>query len=261
MKKYLFSVCMVAFLMIITPLHAQDSDIWQPEPGTTWQLQLTGEIDISYDVEMYEIDLFDAPQEIIDRLHEDGRIVICYFSAGSREDWRPDADLYPAEVIGKALIGWEGENWLDVRQIDLLEQIITARLDLAVEKNCDGVDPDNVNGYSNDTGFSLTQEDQIAFNIWLSEEAHARGLSIGLKNSVDEIDVLVDYFDWELNEQCFEYDECDALLPFIEAGKAVFGVEYTGDPEEYCPQALEMQFSWLIKTPDLGDEPPNACTD
>jgi len=63
---------------------------------------------------MYDIDLFEAPIETIDALKAAGRAVICYFSAGSREDWRPDADAFPAEDIGSALVGWEGENWVDV---------------------------------------------------------------------------------------------------------------------------------------------------
>jgi hypothetical protein len=242
-----------------TTVFAQDEDIWQPEPGTTWQLQLQGEPNISYDVTMYEFDLYDTPQEIIDQLHEDGRIVICYFSAGSWEDWREDADEFAEDVLGDDLIGWPGERWLDIRQIDLLEPIMTARLDLAVQKECDGVDPDNVNGYTNETGFPLTYEDQLAYNIWLAEQAHERGLSIGLKNDLEQVEDLVEHFDWALNEQCFYFEECDYLLPFIEAEKAVFNIEYEGDPAEYCPLALEMGFSTVTKTLDLADEPPGAC--
>jgi hypothetical protein len=247
-------------------ISAQDDDstlespeIWRPAPGTTWQWQLQGEINVSWDVEMYDIDLFDAPQAIIDDLHAAGRIVICYFSAGSYEDWRDDATDFPASVIGKPLDDWEGEAWLDIRRIDLLESVMTARLDLAVEKACDGVEPDNVDGYLNDTGFDLSADDQLAYNIWLTEQAHERGLSIGLKNDLDQIEALVEHFDWALNEQCFEFDECDALILFIEQGKAVFGVEYVGDPQDYCPQANAMEFSWLTKTYDLGDEPPDSC--
>ena len=247
------------FVMIYTTALARENDIWQPEPGTTWQLQLQGELNISYDVDMYDIDLFDTPQEIIDELHADGRIVICYFSAGSWEDWREDADDFPEAVLGEDLVGWEGERWLDIRQIDLLEPIMTARLDLAVEKSCDGVDPDNVDAYTNETGFPLTYDDQLAYNIWMTEQAHARGLSIGLKNDLLQIEDLVEHYDWALNEQCFYFDECDYLLPFIEAGKAVFGVEYEGDPAEYCPLAIEMRFSWLTKPLDLADEPPRPC--
>ncbi len=258
MKQWLSLILLT--LWCAAPALAQDADnIWQPEPGTTWQWQLTDEINSSWDVTMYDLDLFDTPQETIDALHDAGRIVICYFSAGSREDWREDAADFPDEVLGDPLEDWEGEQWLDIRQLELLEPIMLARLDLAAEKDCDGVEPDNVDAYTNPTGFDLTADDQLAYNLWLAEQAHARGLSIGLKNDLDQIEDLVDHFDWALNEECFQYEECDRLLPFIEAGKAVFGVEYEGDPADYCPQAVEMGFSWLTKTYDLGDEPPNAC--
>lgn len=236
-----------------------ETEIWQPEPGTTWQWQLSGDINASWNVDMYDIDLFDAPQEIIDALSADGRVIICYFSAGSWENWRDDADDFPDEILGSTLDGWADERWLDIRQIDLLEPIIAARLDLAVEKGCNGVEPDNVDGWDNDSGFPLTYHDQIVFNTWLAEMAHQRGLSIGLKNDLDQIEDLVEHFDWALNEQCFQYEECHLLLPFIEAGKAVFGVEYEGDADEYCPLASELGFSWLTKTLDLDDEPPNGC--
>ncbi|HEX2621846.1 MAG TPA: endo alpha-1,4 polygalactosaminidase [Phototrophicaceae bacterium] len=242
------------------PLPPSPQDVWLPAPGTTWQWQLTETINTTWNVQMYDIDLFETPVETITELHGDGRIVICYMSAGSYEDWRPDAGDFPSEVLGNLLDGWPSERWLDIRRIDLLSPIMTARMDLAVEKGCDGIEPDNIDGYNNDSGFPLTYNDQITYNVWLAAEAHNRDLSIGLKNDLDQIPDLVSNFDWALNEQCFQYQECDTLLPFIDAGKAVFGVEYEGDPAVYCPQAVEMGFSWLTKTLDLGDEPPNACT-
>ncbi len=222
---------------------------WQPAPGTSWQWQLSNNdaIDTSFDVDMYDIDLVEAPQSVIDQLHADGRIVICYFSAGSWEDWRPDADDFPPEVIGNPLEGWPGEKWLDIRQIDTLAPIMRARLDLAVQKHCDGVEPDNIDGYTNDTGFPLTAEDQLAYNRFIASEAHARGLSIGLKNDLEQIPDLLSDFDWMLNEECFSYDECDLLTPFIQAGKAVFGVEYELETAEFCPQANAMNFDFLKK--------------
>ena len=226
-------------------------DIWNPAPGTSWQWQLTGEIDTSFDVRMYDIDLFDTPQATIDALHAQGRIVICYFSAGSFEEWRPDAGDFPASVLGQTLAGWPDEKWLDIREIDTLAPIMSARLDLAVEKNCDGVEPDNVDGYTNNSGFALNYDDQLAYNLWLAEQAHARHLSIGLKNDLNQVADLEPHFDWALNEQCFQYNECELLLPFIEAGKAVFGVEYSGDPDNFCPQANAMNLDWLHKRLDL----------
>ena len=200
-------------------------DIWRPSPGMSWQIQLSGPVDPSVDAQVYDIDLFDTPQQLIDQLHAQGRKVICYFSAGSWENWRPDADRFPREVLGRVLEGWPDEKWLDVRRLDLLDPLMQARLDLAVQKGCDAVDPDNVDGYANKSGFPLSGEDQLAYNRWLSDQAHRRGLSIGLKNDLGQIPELLSHFDWAINEQCFQYDECQLLLPFVPAGKPGFGIE------------------------------------
>lgn len=232
--------------------------IWRPSPGTSWQWQLTGTIDTPYDVTMYDIDLFENTASRIRQLHDAGCIVICYFSAGSWENWRPDAGAYPASVRGAMLQGWSDEKWLDIRQLDILGPLIQARLDLAVSKGCDGVEPDNVDGYANYSGFPLTAADQLAFNTWLAREAHARNLSVGLKNDLDQVPGLVDHFDWALNEQCFEYNECDRLVPFVQGGKAVFGVEYNLETSEFCSRANALNFDWLKKNLEL-DAPREAC--
>lgn len=227
------------------------ADVWQPAPGASWQWQLTGRIRTTFDVDMYDIDLFEAPQSVIDQLHAAGRIVICYISVGTWEVYRPDAGQFPPEVIGLPVAGWPGEYWLDIRQMDVLGPIMAARLDLAVQKQCDGVEPDNVEGYANLTGFPLTYQDQLTFNTWIANAAHSRNLSVGLKNDLAQIGDLLPYFDWALNEQCFQYRECELLLPFVAAGKAVFGVEYQGRPANFCPKANAMNFDWLKKHEDL----------
>ena len=229
---------------------------WTPDSNTTWQWQLTGAIDTSFDVAMYDIDLFDSTQDAIAALHDAGRIVICYFSAGSWEDWRNDASQFPDAAIGNDLDGWPGERWLDVRD-ERVRGILQARLDEAVTKTCDGVEPDNVDGYANDSGFDLTGDDQLDFNRFLSEEAHARGLSIGLKNDLAQIPDLLDAFDWSLDEECFLFDECDALAPFIDAGKPVFQTEYADVGEEnaraddVCADANARGLETLIKHLEL----------
>jgi len=122
--------------------------VWHPTPGTSWQWQLSGNIDTSINVAMVDIDLFEASQAVIDQLHADGRVVICYFSAGSWENWRSDAASFPTALLGHGN-GWPGERWLDIRQLDQLAPIMQQRLDLAVSKRCDGIEPDNVGGYAN----------------------------------------------------------------------------------------------------------------
>ncbi|MFN3308495.1 MAG: endo alpha-1,4 polygalactosaminidase [Anaerolineales bacterium] len=212
-----------------------------------WQIQYTGELKTDLEVEVFNLDLFDTPSETIAKLHQRNVFVMCYFSAGSYENWRPDAALFPSEVLGKEMIGWPGERWLDIRRIDRLAPLMQARLDLALSKGCDGVDPDNVNGYTQDSGFPLTAADQQRYNIFLAEAAHQRGLLVGLKNDLEQIPQLLAYFDWMLNEECFSYGECDLLLPFVQASKPVFVVEYELEPAAFCPQALQMNFNALRK--------------
>lgn len=219
-------------------------------PGTAWQMQLTGNIDTSIDADVYDIDLFDVPATTISRLKAQGRSVICYFSAGSWENWRPDAAAFPESVKGRSN-GWAGEKWLDARNLQVLGPIMEDRIDLAVAKGCDGIDPDNVDGYSNNTGFSINYAQQLAYNRFLANYAHSRGLIVALKNDLDQVEDLVDYFDFAVNEECFQYDECDLLLPFVRNNKAVFGIEYSGDVSRFCPTANASNFDFQKKNLDL----------
>lgn len=210
---------------------------------------------------MYDIEMFDNDADTVANLHAQGRKVICYISVGSWEEWRPDADQFPASVIGNDYEGWPGEKWLDIRQIDVLAPIMQARLDECRAKGFDGIEPDNIDGFTNDTGFPLTYKDQLAYNIWLANEAHARGLSIGLKNDAEQVADLLPYFDWALTEDCFAEGWCEEMLPFIEAGKPVFAAEYTDmdiTTDQFCPQANEMNFSAILKNREL-DAWREAC--
>ena len=223
-----------------------DKNLWyQPKPGVSWQWQLLGEINAQYEVDLYDLDLIETKQEIIDTLRSRGTKVICYFSAGSLENYRDDAGDFPADAVGKTLEGWPDEKWLDVSKYYKFANVIEKRLDLAVQKKCDGVEPDNVDGYQNDTGFNLTYADQLNYNKWLASEAHQRNLSIALKNDLEQVKDLVAYFDFSVNEQCFQYKECDLLLPFIRQNKAVLGVEYELDTGDFCEEANSLNFSWL----------------
>lgn len=218
-----------------------------PTPGTSWQIQLSGTLNTSLSVKAFDLDLFDTPKATIDTLHSRGTKVICYFSAGSYENWRPDAKSFPSSVIGSALDGWPGESWLDIRQTSILVPIMSARMDLAVQKGCDAVDPDNVDGYTNRTGFPLTSAQQLTYNRALASEAHKRGLAVGLKNDLSQVSGLLDAFDFAVNEQCQEYNECNQLLPFISHNKAVFGIEYSGTQTTVCSQANKLNFDTLLK--------------
>ena len=223
----------------------------------SWQIQLQGSLDTSIDAAVYDIDLFDTSASTIAAMHAAGRKVICYFSAGSYEDWRSDASQFPAAALGNGLDGWPGENWLDTRSTEV-RAIMQARMDLAVSKLCDAVDPDNVDGYTNDPGFPLTAATQLDYDTFLATSAHARGLAVGLKNDLDQVKSLVSSFDFAVNEQCEQYTECDLLEPFIAAKKSVFGIEYKGTVSTVCPTANADNFDTDIKTLDL-DATRTAC--
>ncbi|MFB8753114.1 endo alpha-1,4 polygalactosaminidase [Streptomyces parvulus] len=236
---------------------ADRGDHWRPRPGTAWQWQLSGKLDTSVDVPVYDIDGFDHPKATVAGLHDDGRKVICYLSTGAWEDLRPDAGRFPESVLGKGN-GWEGERWLDVRATDVLEPLMAERLDMCREKGFDAVEPDNMDGYRNETGFPLTADDQLRYNRLIADLAHERGMAVGLKNDLDQIPELVDDFDFAVNEQCAQYGECADNLPFIEAGKAVFHVEYELPTERFCAESREMRLSSMLKKYELGAE-REAC--
>lgn len=239
------------------------SSHYKPTVDTSWQIQLqvdgTHPLVRTHAVDLYDIDLFDNSKTTIAALHADGRKVICYFST-AYEDWRPDAADFPAAAIGNAMGGWPGENWVDIGNSTVLD-LMEARMDLAVDKGCDGVDPDNVNAYELDldttdgetTGFSLTATDQLRFNRALAAAAHQRGLAIGLKNDLLQVATLVDDFDFSINEQCYFYDECDFLNPFVGAGKPVFHLEYDAkyqvagaDQDALCNDSIARDHRTLI---------------
>jgi len=226
-----------------------ESTWWHPSPGLTWQWQLDDKLDTSVDAAVYDIDLY-VDKSVIDELHARGVKVICYISVGSWENWRPDSQLFPPEVLGKDYEGWPGERWLDIRRIDLLSPIMLARLDLCMEKGFDGVEPDNIEIYDNETGFPLTFAEQLTYAKWLASEAHARGLAIGLKNAPDMVSDTLPLFDFAITEDAFFYQWIEEMLPFIQAGKPVFAAEYTDMAVDFnaaCTWGREHTVSFILK--------------
>ncbi|MFD9544870.1 endo alpha-1,4 polygalactosaminidase [Streptomyces sp. NPDC060022] len=224
---------------------------WQPEPGVDWQWQLSGRVDTGVDAPVYDIDGFDQDAKTVAALHRKGRKVICYLSTGAWEDFRPDAGKFPASVRGKSN-GWEGEWWLDIRRTDILEPLMEARIAMCAKKGFDAVEPDNMDGYLNTTGFPLTADDQLRYNRLIARLAHRHHLAVGLKNDLPQIPQLVDDFDFAVNEQCAQYDECETLTPFIEAGKAVLHAEYEVPVADFCPGSRKLRLSSLLKKYELG---------
>ncbi|MEU9073600.1 endo alpha-1,4 polygalactosaminidase [Kitasatospora sp. NPDC004745] len=225
---------------------------WQPTPGLAWQWQLGGgTVDQSVDVPVYDIDGFENDASVVAALHAKGRKVICYINAGSWEDFRPDASAFTKALQGSDT-GWKGEKWFDIRKLDQLKPLMAARFDMCRSKGFDAIEPDTIEAYNQNSGFPLTADDQIRYNRMLAQLAHERGLAIGLKNDLDQIPALLPDFDFAVNEECSQFDECDRISPFVKAGKAVFHVEYKLDTGQFCAKTKSLGFSSMQKKLDLS---------
>jgi hypothetical protein len=230
------------------------------EPAVPWQYQLQGPVDTGVDAGTFVVDAFDVDRATVADLHSRGRTAVCYVNAGAVENWRPDAARYPADVVGTELDGWEGERWLDVRRTDVLLPILAERFDLCRSKGFDGVEADNVDGYTQDSGFPLTADDQLRFNRAVAALARERSLTIGLKNDLEQVDELVGDFDFAVNESCVQYEECDALTPFTASGKTVLHVEYDLATAAFCPVTTRLGFR-SIRKPLALTAPVEPCPD
>lgn len=219
-----------------------------------WQIQYVGDIETDVPAEVFDLDMFETSAALVSALHAQGKKVVCYINVGAWENWRPDKDLFPSEVLGKPYAGWPGERWLDIRRIDLLAPIMRARLNMCRAKGFDGVHADNMDGYQNDTGFPLTYADQIRYNRWIAQQAHARGLSVGLKNDPDQVADLRYNFDWVMTEDCIDEGWCEMVLPFKTLGKPVIAVEYTDTGmslTRMCAEARRLGINALLKHRNL----------
>jgi len=184
------------------------------------------------DADIFDLDLFDTPKSTIDQLHRKGKKVICYFSAGSAENWRTDYKKFQAKDMGDKMRGWNREKWLDIRSPEVFE-VMKTRMKLGADKGCDGVDADNVDAYGDESrrggGFPqpLTTTDSINFIRNLSTEAHSLGMAMGLKNAESILPSVSRMVEFAVNEQCATYyGGCKSYEPFIRQGKPVFHIEY-----------------------------------
>jgi hypothetical protein len=245
------------------PAPVRCAHCWHPAPKESWQIQLSSIPKAPFlKVAMIEVDGFDTPASTVAALHKSlrGRGVVCYIDAGTWENWRPDAKKFPKSLLGKPDGGWPGERWLDIAKFSgVLSRLMTARVQMCRDKGFDAVDFDNVDGYANPTGFDLTASDQLKYDVFLANTAHRLGLAVALKNDLPQIPTLLRYFDFAVNEQCFQYSECLSsqnggfgLDEFIRAHKAVFEIEYQLKLSRFCPAAARDHFNSLRKHLNLG---------
>lgn len=242
------------------PIQRNGSGIWEATPTTApWQWQLQGKIDTSVPACVFDVDGFETPQATVAALQRSGRVAVCYLDVGSWESYRPDAKRFPRSVIGRRYEGFPDERWLDIAHFHRFAPILARRFRLCAHKGFDAVEPDNVAGFENRTGFPLTAAEQLRFNRWVAARVHALGMGVALKNDPLQVRTLLGRFDFAIVEQCFQYQECDSYEPFVRAGKGVFEAEYELEPGDYCDAAASLDFSSIGKSYDLFALPWRPC--
>lgn len=229
---------------------AHRAPLWKPAPGIRWQWQESGDLDVQIAAELFIVNLQQTPASTIEALHAAQRKVICSFHAGIVDPTVAEAGSLSLAVAGSKVDEKQELRWLDIRN-PAVQGWVEKQLEQARDKRCDGVLPNGLDGYTVNSGYPLSAQEQLTFNRWLADAAHARQLSVGLRNDSEQARSLQAKFDWALNEQCFEYGECNAYQPFIAAGKAVLGVEYQGESSDFCPKANALKYDWLKKNTGL----------
>jgi len=207
---------------------------WTPPQHLTWFWQLQGTVKNDKPVAAYDIDGFENEASEVAALHAQGKHVICYIDAGTAEKFRPDYGEFPAATLGRSN-GWPGERWLDIRQLGAIEPIMAARFRICREKGFDAVEPDNIEAFSNRSGFEISPAQQLTYNEWIANEVHALGMAVLQKNDGEQSAQLQPYFDGALSEQCNQYEECGDFQPYLAAGKPVLNAEYRGKLAKFCP--------------------------
>ncbi|KAM7206087.1 glycoside hydrolase [Naviculisporaceae sp. PSN 640] len=223
-----------------------------------WQIEIQSTLDNNSaltptDALVWDLDLYHVSRhpEVIGYLRDniEGVNIICYFNAGLVQDSDCDWDDWQRpEFIGLLGNYYEndpetGERWVNIRNQTGIDRI-KRRVRLAAQLGCDGVDPDNIDGYTideggeNGTGFNLSDDDYVNFVTQLAQEAHSLTtnrsftLLIGQKNAAELVERLEPNLDFAVLEDCKNLREeadrafCADFQPYIANEKPVFSIEY-----------------------------------
>ncbi len=209
-------------------------------------------------------------------IHEAGGHAVCYVDAGSIETYRPDYQRFVEfdNACNGCLIGnpfskiFNDENYANLNndqgQRDFMLKVNEARVAKCKQAGFDAVEFDVVASWqtgASRSGWDISARTQLVFNRALADIAHRYGLAAGLKNDLVQIPQLEPSFDFAINEQCFQYQECDNLSRFVQDGKAVFTVEYRTPLDAFCPEAVKLGFAAILKAENfsLYDLPYTPC--
>lgn len=251
---------MMAWLLWTTGAVAEP---WVPRADERFDMQLTAPFQLVREVGVLALGAFESSPGRLQELKVRGVRLACVVNSGAWENWRSDSGAFDQRLIGTSFAGWPGERWLDIRAHDQLRPIMAKRLDLCAAKGFDAVLLRDLDGYAHRTGFPLTAKDQLAYNRWIATEAHARGLAVGLMNTLELVPELIADFDFAVSEGCFEATACEALKVVRQAGKPAIVVEYTNvrrKMDAYCATAAALDVQLIFKAKSLNGKLHRRCS-
>ena len=191
----------------------------------------------------------DTVANTVTALQAAGKRVIAHISAGTWESSKEDAGYFPSALLGDSISS--AEKWLDIGDESTLPGLMRARISVINAKGFDAVEFDNINGYNNTTGFSLSAGHQLTYNKFLASASHALGLAAIFSNDHNQVDDLVDYYDGCVVDKAFEDGVEDSYLPFITQSKPVFEAEYNISLGVYCSEADLLGYAAIHKNDTL----------
>ncbi len=234
---------------------------WVPAPHEPFDVQMSAPFQLPF-AGTLGLGLFETSPARVQELKARGVRTVCVVNAGAWENWRPDSGAFDQRLIGANYAGWPGERWLDIRAQEALRPVLARRLDLCAAKGFDGVLLRNADGYAHRTGFPLTAKDQLAYDRWLAAEARARGLAVGIMNTLELAPELVENVDFALIEGCFTAGNCQDALIYRKRDIAGYVVEYTNvkrKMDAYCAEAAELDLQLIFKTQSLNGKVHRRC--
>lgn len=207
--------------------------------------QLSGDVDLDTQADWFVLDLFDTDAAQVTALHDRGRRVMAYVSVGSLEPWRRDFDAFPEEAVGRALASYPAERWLDIRS-DAVRALMRARFELASDKGFDGIFASALGAYRAQSGFALSEADQLDYDRFLATAARELSLSPGLSGDFGFAAELSDSYEWAIAVGCLAKDSCGELAPWVARGLPVFDIELTDDAGEVCARVRELDIELSV---------------
>jgi hypothetical protein len=191
---------------------------------------------------VYDIDGIENPASTVTALHQMHDEVICYIEVGAAGNYYSASQeqlpvtyyqqLQAAGDLGSAMPGYP-EYYLNINAPSTLRIIEAMIQQQCAAKGFDAVEPDIDDSYTDATGFTITEADNIRYDEALGAYAHSLGLAWGQKNGDNDpqfSEALEPTTDFLLDEECNYYQTCATVAaPYVQAGKLVLDAEYTDD--------------------------------